>query len=1638
MKHQLIYQDATSNKFWNIEAAGNTFTVTYGKIGTNGQTQTKSFDTEEKCLKEAQKLLSEKLKKGYQSSGETDIAVSTASPKSEEKKPTKNNTETSPTKNAESEQTTDPSLANGAVVEPKSETKNETNQVRSAAISGNGAVVDKTPQTHSKNGIHSIEEKKLKEPIEKTLGLSREDLQIRSNVVPIRPKEEPQPFDLKTRIEKLSILTRGDDYWIEVDWIKQDIPLFMSKQEAHFWFLVFSKMETLSSAAYEEKKNQYRIQKLQSFLSSQTIDGNLSLEKAMTLLEREEDNWKEERIIPPCYITLPFYVLFGLEKTIHFLATYHLKKQYRGTGTYAEGFASLLPILDESERTHCKEWIKLYLKPKELESEEAAIAPFLIAMDLEMKEELLSIVESWKDRKPSHYSNSEYRKNIIFQLGDSEIVKRQLRKIGHLLDSAEEVKRWLSITQYSDLEWVALSIKEVLNGYIDYRDPYKEMLKLFLGIKAPEAARPLLYLYAIPKLAAETKSWFLENPYFAIEGLVPAVLDNDKKISELAIDILQSLFARGYGSVIIQEKEKHSAEIQETIKNEILENSTLTAEPFDDSTTPEWLSDSIQALPKGKAISWVVPEELPPILIQKRKLSAIQVAAVLSELKEKGLEGNSPLLKSLKEQAEQVSLDDFVWKLFEAWISLGAPNKDKWAFTALGRLGGDRIALKLTPLIKVWPGESQHQRAVLGLEILKTIGSDTALMQLNGIAQKVKFKGLKEMANTFMESIAKKKGLKKSELEDRVVPDCGLDEEGKREFDFGPRTFQFVLGPDLKPMVKDEDGKLKDDLPKPNSKDDADLANASLEEWKLMKKQIREIGKIQAQRMEQAMVTGRRWKVEEWEMLLAKHPLMTHIAKTLLWWVCFPDREKSIEVFRLTEERDYADVYDKSLNLQGGAYVGLVHPLLLSQEEKKNWGQLFGDYEIIPPFQQLGRPVYVLSAEDKLKREIPGFTNSKVKAELLVFGLEKMGWSRGAAGDGGGIDEHSIQFFGDDVTAVIRYDGDDLSYGNIGGQDLELEGAYFVKGLREPSCYEDKETKLSLEEINPVAFSETLHSLLQVTGFSYAASNENSLKEAKEILLKSLQTPEKKEEVFDEVDYTEIYNGFSAAWKKLLSDYCGITRSKNHKNIPKVTKLDLGRSDKIVSIQELKFFHKLEELEIDEPVKDASPLAELKSLKKIKLRNWNVKDLTILSSCPQLEEVELDSIQGFESDFDCSDLLSGSNAKISLDLVGTKFERFPAAVTTFQSLTSLSLRACNLSEVSDRIGNLKRLTNLNLSENQLTTLPAGFGRLEQLAELFMNFNQFTTIPESVVSLKNLKIISVLENQISSLPDGIGNLTSLEDLDVSGNQISTVPSSMQNLSSLTKLTLSKNQLSDFPEPVLPLKNLKCLCLRENPISSLPESIGQLVSLKELWLGDTLIDSLPRSVENLTNLKSIGLYKTKLKDIPDFFANMKCLRRISFESKEYERLKKWCESEYSKYMKLLAKDKDSEAATKIKSLFSEKGTDFLKLNQMEIKYKISDVYYRKAEVFAADVYALAAALKNKKIFSIAFQMTTDQYINARIPFNQACYYALTQQKDPMLIAIRKARKLGKKSNEFLSESDFDFYKKDPDFLKAIGKN
>jgi predicted DNA-binding WGR domain protein len=64
MRH-FEFRDDKSSKFWNIELQGESFTAQFGNIGTDGQTQVKKFADVSKAKKEHDKLVAEKIKKGY-------------------------------------------------------------------------------------------------------------------------------------------------------------------------------------------------------------------------------------------------------------------------------------------------------------------------------------------------------------------------------------------------------------------------------------------------------------------------------------------------------------------------------------------------------------------------------------------------------------------------------------------------------------------------------------------------------------------------------------------------------------------------------------------------------------------------------------------------------------------------------------------------------------------------------------------------------------------------------------------------------------------------------------------------------------------------------------------------------------------------------------------------------------------------------------------------------------------------------------------------------------------------------------------------------------------------------------------------------------------------------------------------------------------------------------------------------------------------------------------------------------------------------------------------------------------------------------------------------------------------------------
>ena len=1016
-KVNLVFDDAKSSKFWNIELSKSSHTVNYGRQGTAGQTKTKEFDSSELAQKSFDKLVAEKRKKGY-----TDAGGDTTS--------------------------------SAAATKPKSATTAKT----AKAIKGDSAK-------------SATEAPEFDLAVTNELGLDEATLRFSSfhKLGPLQSEKDESTVE--EAMESFLKKVRLTNYGWEFDFSNVEFGFPLSKPVAHFWLITMTRTKRVDGGKAGQKKYLDSIKKKHKF------DGKISKAKAKELIDHES-------CLPVEEVVLPLASLFSPLVCAEMILS-NPKKQSRYTlarETLIRGFQKFIVArLSEAEKKKIRAVVKKLFKPKASPKpyESFPLAHYMAAV-VGMHKEVGALVSGWDDDRFAGKDNYQgfYEKPQILLSGlpSADEYEAHWRRLDVPLTSEDDIILFLANTGLSGLDLVGKNVCE-----LDNKGEAAARMKILAGVRAPEAAEPILNCRLNSKASGIARDWMNFNVGNCVAGLIETASSRGK-LGDAAIDYYREVKRAGHESLIakyVKKAGKKSAGAAR-IQKEVLDFKEKVYKPYDAKSTPKWLKTAlakVEIKKQAKLPAWASASTVPALTIGDRKLNEEQMESVLQLLVQTQVPDKAPLLEALKENVEVASRDHFAWQMFQLWLEDGANTKTKWAMGTIGHLGDDDCVLKLTPLVRVWPGESQHQRAVFGLQCLRGVGSSTALMQLSGIAQKLKFKGLKQKAALFVDEIAKEKGMTRDELEDRVIPDCGLDEMGRKEISFGTRKFDFVLGGDLKPMVRDDKGKIRPNPPKPGAQDDEKIATESLAQWKLAKKQIKEVAVLQAARMEQAMVRGRRWPIEDFETLLVRHPLMTHLVQKLIWG-SFAKNGKRQSLFRVTEERDYADASDKSTALGKAASVGLVHPLELSEKEMSAWGELFGDYEIISPFPQLGRPVYTIEAAEKKATELKRFHGMSLYAPTMVFTLEKFGWIRGEAMDGGCFDEHSKQFPAYDVTAVVGYDGV-VAMGYIDPEEmLNTDTIHFCKGMRPPSGYRwSKAKKLKLGDVPKLVASEVLADL---------------------------------------------------------------------------------------------------------------------------------------------------------------------------------------------------------------------------------------------------------------------------------------------------------------------------------------------------------------------------------------------------------------------------------------------------------------------------------------------------------------------------------------------------------------------------------
>jgi hypothetical protein len=490
-------------------------------------------------------------------------------------------------------------------------------------------------------------------------------------------------------------------------------------------------------------------------------------------------------------------------------------------------------------------------------------------------------------------------------------------------------------------------------------------------------------------------------------------------------------------------------------------------------------TDPLAILPaKMPAVpAWATPGLLPPVLLRdgSGSLPAAAVVTVVTMLALSKPGEPYAGVAVLTQVCEPRSLAEFGWGLFQRWQASGASPKESWVLDALALIGDDETVRRLSPLILTWPGDGGHARAVTGLRVLASIGSDLALMHLHGIAQRAKFRGLKTAAAETMREVAAGLGLSAEQLADRLVPDFGLDPDGSLILDYGPRRFVVGFDEQLKPYVADVDGGRRKDLPKPGAKDDTELAEAAYRRFAGLKKDVRTVAADQIRRLEHAMVAGRRWSGAEFRELFVAHPLLWHIVRRLVWGV-YDDAGTPVGALRVAEDRSFADVDDAALAVADDAVVGVAHPLHLAGPVTVGtvggWAEQFADYEILQPFPQLTREVHALTDGERAAERLSRFEGMQLPTGKVI-GMERRGWRRESPQDAG-IQSRIERPLPDGRTVIV-----DLEPGIVVGDPTAFpEQTLTQVWLRAAGA--GKERQVPFGELDAVTASEVVRDLREV------------------------------------------------------------------------------------------------------------------------------------------------------------------------------------------------------------------------------------------------------------------------------------------------------------------------------------------------------------------------------------------------------------------------------------------------------------------------------------------------------------------------------------------------------------------------------
>jgi len=458
------------------------------------------------------------------------------------------------------------------------------------------------------------------------------------------------------------------------------------------------------------------------------------------------------------------------------------------------------------------------------------------------------------------------------------------------------------------------------------------------------------------------------------------------------------------------------------------------------------------------------------------------------------LETATPVAKKEARQLARWYKDMTAEQLFQQCLNrclnecLGSAIREKGILAIPAACCGHDAVPNVESYLKKWYGHRVHQCKAL-IRMLAWNDDPLAIQLLLSVANRFRTKGIQDEAAACVQELAVRQGWTVDQLADRTIPAAGFDEHCTMRVDYGSRRFLCRLDDNFKFTIFKEDGKTLKNLPNAAKADDPDLVKAAKKEVAAAKKMLKNILKLQKERLYEALCTQRQWNYGDLNLFLFKHPVVSRYCQKLVW--ARLEKDKVTHTFRLMEDLTLTDADDNEFFCDDADMISLAHSCNTDSTAASAWLEHFDAYEIEPLFVQFGQEMYELSDKNRETVQIDDFKGYMLDNFKLRSLASKLSYVRGQAEDGGFFYYYCKHYPGLQIKTVIEFSGTPLPEENV---RVALISLYFERIHEQKSGYHYAPVdKLELQDVPPVLLSESWNDMRRIaaTGSGFHKDWEN-------------------------------------------------------------------------------------------------------------------------------------------------------------------------------------------------------------------------------------------------------------------------------------------------------------------------------------------------------------------------------------------------------------------------------------------------------------------------------------------------------------------------------------------------------------------